>query len=411
MSVQPVAETSIKPPLLTPVRSGFPWPLDVCPADLFDGWVVHEAALRNGLNTLLFPGQALMAYPGKEPAGGIAFAHGVSNATWLSSATVVQDKRIRRDVLEASGIPVPLGRAFSLKRGRTYARQFAESIGYPVVVKPMIGESTVEVMANLRNEAELDQAIDYLGQVPPSRPSFTTASYAFTQILTPKTSSSTRTRGTYRYLVEEHVTGQYLRLLIADGQLLSAVHAPKGPWRLEAGVRDVTENIHPDIKYFAERVWNASPGLSVLAADLVVEDYTASIKDGREPTLVEHSERPWMHVQNAANYHVIPELGQRLLQSAAAHGDLPLSVAAPAAERAATFRWEGLSRVQEDVQAAQQAASSMALNLQVNFTDPVAGVISGEVSGSVGAIALLTELATQGNVLTAPAMAAETRPL
>lgn len=411
MTTTPRMRESMSPAPLLPVATGLPAPLNECPAELYDGWVMHHASLRNGLNTLLFPGQALMAYAGEDPTAGMAFAHGVSNATWLSSATLLQDKRIRRDVLAAAGFLMPRGRAFSLKRGRTYARQFADSLGYPVVVKPMVGESTVEVMANLGNEAELDQAIDYLGVVPTNRTTFTTASYAFTQILTPRTSSSTRTRGTYRYLVEEQVKGQYVRLLIAEGELLSAVYAPHGPWRLGVGIKEITDDVHADLENFAYKVWEASPGLPVLAVDVVVDDYASSLHGSRQPVVVEHSERPWMHVQHAANARSVRDLGQQLLHFAAARTGTGLAAPISTDKTATTFRWEGLSQVDQDVQAAEATASRMNLSLHFTSTDPVGGVISGEVSGSSGAIALLNELIVAGKVLTAPAMAVETRPL
>ena len=204
MTTQPTTETTaVAPAPLRPVPTGYAAPVQACPAELFDGWAMHSAALHRSMTTLLFPGQAMMAYYGDDHTTGAAFAHSVPNQTWLSSATLLQDKRVRRDVLEAAGVPVPRGRAFGLKRGLPFAREFAEEIGYPVVVKPMIGESTVEVIPAVEDERQLDHAVEYLRTVPTLRPDFTTSSYAFTQILTPKTGSSTRTRSTYRSLVEE----------------------------------------------------------------------------------------------------------------------------------------------------------------------------------------------------------------
>lgn len=408
MTIQPTVD-HVRPSPLAAVPTGLPTPLDSCPAELFDGWMLHEAALRNGLKTLLFPGQALMAYQGDDPAAGVAFAHGVSNTTWLSSATLVQDKRMRRDLVAAAGIPVPQARSFSLKRGTPYAKAFADSIGYPVVVKPMIGESTVEAMPGISNEAELNRAIDYLRKVPTVRDTFTTSSYAFTQILTPRASSSTRTRGNYRYLVEKHITGQYVRLLMAEGRVLSAIYAPEGPWRLGPEVRDITCEVHSDLREFAADIWRASPGLAVLAADVVVDDYATPF-NGQLPVLVDLSERPWMQVQHAASPHLVPELGQQLLEAVVDAQHLSLPQSPPSEHVDATFRWDGLSEVGKDVQAAEGAAAQMQLSLQITSSDPVAGVITGQVSGSSSVIALLNELVIAGDVLSAPAMAAETRP-
>lgn len=406
MTTQPIVD-QVRPAPLSTVSTCLPEPLDNCAAELFDGWVLHEAALRNGLNTLLFPGQALMAYHGKDPASGLAFAHGVSNATWLSSATVVQDKRMRRDLLAAAGIPVPQARAFSLKRGTPYARDFADAIGYPVVVKPMIGESTVEVMPGIADELELHHAIEYLRTVPTNRETFTTSSYAFTQILTPRTSSSTRTRGTYRYLVEKHVFGQYVRLLVVEGQVVSAILAPEGPWRLESEIHDITAEIHTDLRTFASDVWDASPGLPVVAVDVVLQDHAAPLSANNAPVVVEHSERPWLHVQHAASARLSVELGQVLLDAAASAFGLVLPHDSRTNDVSASFRWDGLSDVDEATRIAEEVAASMQVTLSTTLADPVAGIASGYISGSSAKIALLSELLVEGDLLSQPAMAVE----
>lgn len=398
---------SVRPAPLVAVPTGLTEPLHSCPAELFDGWVLHDAALRHGMNTLLFPGQALMAYSGVDHTEGAAFAHGVPNQTWLSSATLVQDKRIRRDVLAAAGIPVPLGRAFSLKRGLPYAKDFAAEIGFPVVVKPMVGESTVEVMTGLEDEDQLVQAVDYLHTVPTMRPDFTTSSYAFTQILTPKTGSSTRTRDTYRFLVEEHVSGQHVRLLMADGQLLSAVHTPYGPWRTDEGAADVTDQLHPDVRDFALRVWSALPGLGVMAADIVVSDYTAPLTDSARPVVVDVSERPWMHVQHAVSPDLVAAHGRTILESSVT---APLSGHADSNSIHAKFRWDGLSQVDTDIHRAESVSRRLGLTFSISASDAVSGVVSGELGGHTRSLALFNELLVEGDVLTSPAMCVETLP-
>ncbi|TLP79322.1 hypothetical protein [Nesterenkonia sphaerica] len=210
--------------------------------------------------------------------------------------------------------------------------------------------------------------------------------------------------------MEEHVAGQYLRLLLADGRLLSAVHAPGGPWNLGEGVRDVTGEIHADIEAFAQGAAEATPGMPVLTVDIVVNDFTGPTAHENRPVLVEHSERPWMYLQHVADERRISELGHELLQSSARHAGLTLPGSGMGTQERVTFRWEGLSQVAEDIQAAEAAAGQMQLDLRFTSTDPVAGVVCGEVSGPPAVIALLSEFVIDGHVLTAPAMAVETRP-
>lgn len=410
MTTTPEAD-SVSPAPMLPVATGLPAPLHECPAELYDGWIIHQAALRAGLNTLLFPGQALMAFPDSDPTGGVAFAHGVSNSTWLSSATLVQDKRMRRDVVAAAGIQVPEGRSFSLKRGMHYAKVFAESIGYPVVVKPMIGESTVEVMTGVGDEEVLTDAIGYLRQVPTIRTNFTTSSYAFTQVLTPKTSTSKKTRGTYRYLVEKQIPGEYLRLLIVDGQVLSAIHAPHGPWLSNDEARDITEDIHNDVRAFAAKVWRALPGLGVMAVDVVVDQHDES-QSQDSMVLVELSERPWLHLQGAVSPESPVRIGDELLKKEADNQDLKLPE--PLAENdniTCSFRWEGLSQVHKDIQVLTTVAAQVGVDFTVTSDDPVAGVISGRITGAVNSVALLSELVLEGDILPSPAMVAQLQPV
>lgn len=406
MMTQPMSD-EISPAPLHPVATGFARPMNDCPAPLFDGWMVHAAALRRSLTTLLFPGQALMAYYGNDHTSGAAFAHGVPNQTWLSSATLVQDTRIRRDVMAAAGIAVPRGRAFTLKRGLPFGREFAEEIGYPVVVKPMVGESTVEVMTGLQNDEQLVAAVKYLERVPTLRPDFTTSSFAFTQILTPKTGTSTRTRPTYRYIVEEHVTGQYVRLLLSDGELLSAIHAQNGPWRSAEGAEDVTDILHPDLHAFAKKICAALPGLTVVAADIVVNDLRAPLSEQPQPVVVDVAERPWMQVQHAASDALPPAHARQILDK---YTPVALRDDVGTSPINATFRWEGLSQVESDINRAAAAARAIGISMTVSASDAVNGVVSGEITGGSLEIALLNELLIEGDILVSPAMCVETRP-
>src|SRR5690625_2066592 len=114
------------------------------PPHLTDGYLVHAAALRSGYDTSLFADQTLLV---KDPSGAVpamSFAHGVPEHTELGAATMMHDKRIRRAMLQPVGIPMPRSASFSLGRGTRAATEFAAELGYPVVVKPAVGDPTIE---------------------------------------------------------------------------------------------------------------------------------------------------------------------------------------------------------------------------------------------------------------------------
>lgn len=404
----PAELETLEPAPILPVHTGYRGTLRSCPAELADGWLVHAAALQRGQSTLLFPGQALMAYTGEDPAHGASFAHGVPNTTWLSTATLVQDKRMTRDLLESVGVRVPRGRSFSIRRGAPYAKAFADELGYPVTLRPMIGESTIEVFEGIADEEELSQAIRYYGRVPTERPQFTTSSYAFTQILTPKTSTSTRARGTYRYLVEESPEGDYVRLLTVDGELVSAVHLPEGPWSATAQAREITGEIHGDIVSFLETCQQAIPGLAVSAIDIKIPDVTAAFDSDNSPVVVAVSERPWLHVHHRVNPTAMAELADRVL--GAGTSESPSQAASPWAGVTIDFALDGLSQVDRDCGVLETAAASSGLHIELGHRDAVAGKVHGSLTGGVGEVALFLELTVSGDLLPEPAMAVEARP-
>src|SRR5690625_1231069 len=159
--------------LETPIQPGLG-------ADLRDGYEVHAAALRRGMNVVLYPRQVLVAsdQSGEE----LAFVHGVPETSSLGPVTYAQDKRMRRALLERAGLPVPRGTTFSVGRGVAGAKKFAERIGYPVVVKPAIGDNAIETFADLQTEEQFDAAIDRLRIPPSERETFTRAAYGLTEL-------------------------------------------------------------------------------------------------------------------------------------------------------------------------------------------------------------------------------------
>lgn len=401
------SEDSILPVPLFHVTTQTAEPLDQCRADLVDGWLVHAAALSAGFSTTLFPGQVLLVHGDTEETPA-AFAHGVPNSSRLSTASLIQDNRMRRDLISARGIPVPKGRSFALRNGLGQALSYAETIGYPVVVKPMLNDSTTEVINAVRNPEELAEAVAYFETVPTMRPDFTAASYSITQVMTPRKAGDRRTRSSYRFMVEKHHSGVYVRLLLIEGELVSVVLAPDGPWRADLA-KDLTDEVHPSAWGIARQIWDAYPGLAVMAADIVLSDWQHDW-DEQDWHLVELSERPWLYLQYALSAITAKDLGRCLLEVEAKSSHSNTRSDSHDTEIAVAFSWEGVSRSKEVLDDLQRVCRALVIRGWGESQDEVSGRVGGQWEGPPEAIALLNELAVAGELLPESVVCADLSP-
>src|SRR5699024_6140981 len=115
-----------------------------------DGVLLLRAALRYGLDVSLYPRQILLASAAGLPE--LSFVHGLPGTSGLGPVTYAQDKRMRRALMERSGIPVPRGATFTMGRGVNGAKKFASELGFPVVIKPAIGDNVIETFRNLHDD-------------------------------------------------------------------------------------------------------------------------------------------------------------------------------------------------------------------------------------------------------------------
>lgn len=379
-----------------------------CPAELIDGWLVHTAALQAGRGTLLFPGQALLLTHEGGALDGGSFAHGVPQQTQLSTATLVQDRRVRRAMLEQHRIRVPEGATFTIGGGTRAALGFAERRGFPVVLKPMVGDNTIETRTGIAGTEELLEGIRDLRVAPQLRPGYTTASYAFTAIHTPREEDQSRTRKNYRYLVEEQVPGHFLRFLLIDGQVVSAFSSPHGAWGLDEG-QELRDAVHPTLLAHAEEVAAVFPGLAVVAVDTVLSRGAEVAREDQDVTVVDVSERPWLAMQASRDPEEALLLARRLLESTVARtdeGTLPQ----PQAEVALDVRWEGVSVMDAFLEHVHEAAIAAGLRGHAVAEDVVGGIAAGHLEGPAAAVALFNELAVAGNLTGEHLMAVDSRP-
>lgn len=381
--------------------------MDECPPGLMDGWLIHTAAIARGLSTWLLSGQVL--YVQNSDNQELSFAHGVPEQTRLSSAVIVQDKRIRRSLLEQRGIKTPQGASFSLGKGLPGAQRYARKIGYPVVLKPMIGENSVEVMPGIRTQRDLTLGFDYYRTVPALREKFELSSYTLTTLFWPKDVGGTETRDDYRVVVEEHVSGKYLRFFLLGAKVVSCIHAPGGTWDAAPGGGDVSHELHARMLKLARRVARTFPRLWALTVDVVVEDWTQAPEEQRY-SVVEVAERPWHHVRRHYIGTGVHNLADQTLQRSAEDAGYRLAPPSGTDEMTVELRWHGVSNPKKFVAACTGRSTDRGLVGTLWVEDDVGGAVKGRLRGRPQDIALICELSVFGGMAAPRAMSVEAFP-
>lgn len=72
------------------------------------------------------------------------------------------DKNRTKQYLEAANVPTPKGKEFTSKMADAELFKFANSIGYPIVLKPTSGHGGTGVVAGITNDEELNKALNYV---------------------------------------------------------------------------------------------------------------------------------------------------------------------------------------------------------------------------------------------------------
>lgn len=363
------------------------------PATLRDGYELHLAALRHGLDVALYPRQVLIASGGGGPE--LAFVHGVPQTSTLAAVTYAQDKAMRRELLARAGLPIPEGATFAIGRDRALAGEFAARIGYPVVVKPAVGDSLTEVFAGIRDQRQLDAAIDYLRTPEAERPAFTRAAYGLTLLLEPDEEDGRQVSpASYRFLLERHVPGRYIRCLVLGGELVSVLRLDGlTSDRREAAGEDLTGQVDEGLRELAIRAVRTIPGLALAAVDLVVVD-GGPAPAGQPVSIVELSERPWLATQARIDEALGHRIGEAILRHHAT--ELGLTLPPPREQVRVEFQAEGAADAGALATAIAGAAAGCGLAADVQVADQVEGILEGTLSGAPAPITLIFESLLSG---------------
>ncbi|SMX81540.1 acylphosphatase [Brevibacterium aurantiacum] len=157
------------------------------------GHLLEREALALGLNTTRYSKGAFTATDGKhEPVPFKWSRNPLSSAAALALCT---HKEATRMQLQQAGVPVPQGRTFA-RGDYSTAREFAQRIGYPVVVKPSMGVRGIGVVANIQDEAQLDDAFELM---------------------------SGSKLGHQDFIVEKHVKGSDYRIVVIGNEVIAAI--------------------------------------------------------------------------------------------------------------------------------------------------------------------------------------------
>lgn len=354
---------------------------------LRDGYEVHRAALAHGFDVTLLPRQ-VMEVESREGHVKTSFSHGVPQATTLAAVTYAQDVRMRRDMVLRAGYAIPTGATFSMGGSSKASYRYAENtLGYPVVVKPAVGDNTVDVISGITDTDSLKRAIEFFHTPPTERPGYTRAAYALTELREPgvKDGRIVVPPG-YRFLVEKQVPGKYLRFVVLADEVINVLLCPDGPWKSQPeDIEDVTDQVHHTLKDIAVGMAGAIPGIALAAIDIVTEDYQNAV-DVEEAQNVEYSERPWLAVQHGADPVLAESVATQILEFGVGH-----KLEQPSSAATIEFLVDGAVHPGELLQAIRSECERLELTEQTEVSDSAMGQISGTMRGSVADIAWIME--------------------
>ena len=288
-----------------------------------DRWSVDWLAF---LHVALARCRAVDIYPQQimicegEGSRRLSFVHGVPGENGLASVNFLQDKRKRRALLEAAGVPVPKGATFTYGAGQDLAADFASRVGFPLALKPALGDNGVDTVLGIRDEEGLLQALKTLATPPEQREHHTQSSYRMMLLDEPKeVDGEVVVPNRYSFLVERHVRGRLYRFVVSDGKIVSGLRCYGSPSDGSVRkVRSLPTGAAPAAADVARRAVEAVPGLFSGAVDVV---QPRLVDRRRSPVVVDLHDRLGLWVNSLeSKRQVLAVAGQVLSDYACAAG-------------------------------------------------------------------------------------------
>lgn len=356
-----------------------------------DGVLALQVLLTQGLEVSVYPRQVLVART--DEGARATFAHGVPDTTILTSAMTAQNKRMRRALMERRGVPVPKGANFSIGRGTSLARKFAKSLGYPVVVKPGKGDVGFYNFTRVNNVHDLKNAIANMKIPVHERTGVFRASYTPMELGTPGVENGKKTvPASYRFLVEERVSGHLLRFLVLGDSVIAVIECDGSPIDgTLTEVRDVTSSVHPDLIEAVQMAAQTIPGLALQSIDVVARDFERPLQR-KDYWVVGQSERPLLWAYERLSRELALDLSHQIIASTIpALGPLPVS-SLDSIE--ADISLHSLPSAEAAGRALPGIAESVGLQWSAESLSQLEGELVGRLSGSTRAIAHVLDSVT-----------------
>lgn len=266
----------------------------------------------------------------------------VTGRTDLISHSIAGDKGWTKQLLGDAGIPVPYGRVCG---SFDEALEAVESIGYPVAVKPLEGNHGRGVSTDIQNDAELQEAFAIASRHNPAviverfidgedhrllvidgklvaaarrRPAHVIGDgIATLQALVERENQDPRRGiGHENLLTRIELDEQSLRLIGQQSLTLhsvipkDAVIFLKPTANLSTGgtATDVTDDIHPEVRYVAERI-SRLVGLDIIGIDLLAESLSRPLED-QSAAVVEVNAGPGFRMHLSPTHGKARDVGQ-----------------------------------------------------------------------------------------------------
>jgi cyanophycin synthetase len=269
----------------------------------------------------------------------------VTGHTDLIGYGIADDKAWTKQVLGDAGIPVPQGRVCG-----TFdeALEAVRDIGYPVAVKPVIGNHGRGVSTNIEDDQALRDAFDIAAHRNPSviveqyirgedhrllvigsklvaaarrRPAHVIGDGAATlQALVDRENQDPRRGvGHENLLTQIQLDEQSLRLIDQQNQTLQSVIPKdeivylKSTANLSTGgtASDVTDDVHPEVRYTAERIARLV-GLDIIGIDLLAETLTRPLEE-QSAAVVEVNAGPGFRMHLSPTHGSGRNVGQHVI--------------------------------------------------------------------------------------------------
>ncbi|MFD2435833.1 cyanophycin synthetase [Modicisalibacter luteus] len=270
----------------------------------------------------------------------------VTGRTNLISYGIADDKHWTKQVLGEAGIPVPRG---CVCHSIDEALEAALDIGYPVVVKPLIGNHGRGVSTDIHDEQALQEAFAIASRRNSSviveryvkgedhrllvidgklvaaarrRPAHVVGDGQSTlQALIDRENQDPRRGIGHENLLTQIQVDEQSHRLIAQQKLTLESVIPKDEIvylkptaNLSTGgtATDVTDDVHPDVKYTAERIARLV-GLDIIGIDLLAETLTRPLEE-QSAAVVEVNAGPGFRMHLSPTHGTGRDVGQHVIE-------------------------------------------------------------------------------------------------